>query len=166
MHKSFTWADKHYQASFLVDPLLVSRSGRHPNHSRTCELQMAVRPSQYDHCCHSYREAREARNFQNSKVSLGLRTMSSLEERTLEEFYSLRLFLCDLHWFACSSGIIVCLARKIYISGGMWWIQYYMFSFISGDLGGTLSQKKKFNVISWIFIHINLANKHDYKIGY
>lgn len=43
-HKSFDWADIQYQASFHIDPLLVSRSGWYLNHSRTCELQLTVRP--------------------------------------------------------------------------------------------------------------------------
>lgn len=105
-------------ASFLIDPHLVTRLGKYLNHSWTCELQLAVRPSEYDlfcccwGCC--YKDAWEAGTLKKRKVTLEPWTLktSSLEEWTLEEFNSLRLFLCDLDWFARSSSVVVSLTRK------------------------------------------------------
>lgn len=113
-HKSFDWVDIQYQASFVIDPLLVSRSGWYINHLWTCELQLAVRRSEYDLRRRCYEDTREAGTLQKRKVTLEPCTLetSSLEEWTLEEFNSLWLFLCDLDWFARSSSIVVSLARK------------------------------------------------------
>lgn len=50
----------------------------------------------------------------NGKVKLQLwrPELQSLDERALEEFYLLGLFLCDLDWLARSSSIVVSLKEK------------------------------------------------------
>lgn len=98
-------------ASFLVDAPLVGGSGWHLNRSWTCELQLAVRPSNHGQCCRCCEGVREAVTLQNSREPWTLE-MSGLEEWTLEEFDSLRLFLWDLDRFARPSGTVVSLAQE------------------------------------------------------
>lgn len=76
---------------------------------------MVVRPSEHDRRDRCYQKVRKAgAPPKNGKVELEPCTleMNGLDERTLEEFYFLRLFLCDFDRLARSSCTVVALVGK------------------------------------------------------